>query len=135
MKAFSNFKIIALTVLFSLAFVTANAQNTKTKFKTNGIKPKATIEAAAKNVDGVRSASYDEDDKELTIEYDKAKTTPEKVRKAVLKVDRKQTTSSKTSAKKKTSKKKTQKNNSSKKTKKAKIKDAPDGVTLSNSSR
>jgi Cu(I)/Ag(I) efflux system membrane fusion protein len=47
---------------------------------------KTRIEEAAKKVAGVNSASWDSETKELTFNYDAAKTSPESISKAIAKV-------------------------------------------------
>lgn len=108
-------KKTVLALVAALTMTTAMAQRQQATFKTNGYESKANIEAAAKKVGGVKSAEYTSSNKQVKVVYDKSKTTPTKIRQAVLQVDKKPTTkkaiikkaatTKKTSTKKKSTKK------------------------------
>lgn len=67
----------------------ASAKVVKGSIKVNGYQSKDKIEKAAKNVQGVKKASYSEKTKKIDIQYNDEQTSPEKIRTAVLKVDKK----------------------------------------------
>ncbi len=72
----------------SLFFATVMmAQRDVATFKTNGYGTKDRIKKAAKAVDGVKSAEYSKSDKQVKVVYDKKRTSPHKIHKAVLAVD------------------------------------------------
>ena len=79
-----------ILTLVALATLTgAMANDKKVSFKVNGYESKAKIEAAAQKVSGVKKATYTEKSKTLAVQYDDQKTTADKVKRAVLQVDRK----------------------------------------------
>ena len=91
----------------SLFFATVMmAQRDVATFKTNGYGTKDRIEKAAKAVDGVKSAEYSKSDKQVKVVYDKKRTSPQKIRKAVMAVD--QAPASKTKKKRPTCQRKRQ---------------------------
>lgn len=72
----------------SLFFATVMmAQRDVATFKTNGYGTKNRIEKAAKAVDGVKSAEYSKSDKQVKVAYDKKRTSPHEIHKAVMAVD------------------------------------------------
>ena len=77
-----------LMTSLSLFFATVMmAQRDVATFKTNGYSTKDRIEKAAKAVDGVKSAEYSKSDKQVKVVYDKKRTSPQKIRKAVMAID------------------------------------------------
>lgn len=75
-----------MTLLAVVALsTTMQAKTVKTAFKVNGQCEmcEARIEKAAKKVDGVLSAQWNQKTKMLSLVYDNSKTTPKKVQKAV----------------------------------------------------
>ena len=79
-------KINLFLALFSLLFAVAVAGGLETiTIKTSAQcgSCKTRIESALKKVDGVKSAKLDLADKSVTVKYDAAVTTPEKIREAI----------------------------------------------------
>lgn len=77
-----------LMTSLSLFFATVMmAQRDVATFKANGYSTKDRIEKAAKAVDGVKSAEYSKGDRKVKVVYDKKRTSPQKIRKAVMAVD------------------------------------------------
>ena len=91
MKKFQSVTLLA--VLFTLfttvkMFAQTTAKTATVKIKTSAQCDdcKARIEKKVGAMDGVSKADLDVDSKVLTVEYDPAKTSPEKIRKVISKI-------------------------------------------------
>lgn len=83
-------KKLMLTLIAAITVMAASAKVVKTKIKVNGYKPKAKIENVAKEIKGVKAATYNEKNKSLNVSYENDIVKPSKIRAAVLKVDKKE---------------------------------------------
>lgn len=81
-------KNLIMTMVALLFIGTAEAKTVKTSFNVNGKCEmcETRIEKTAKGVAGVVAASWNQKTKMLTLIYDDKKTSPDKVKQALLKV-------------------------------------------------
>jgi len=82
-------KAIYLTLIVALMSITSVfGQNKTEKFKVYGNcgMCENRIEKAAKGVDGVTSANWDKETKQIIVEFDKSKTNLDAIHKAIVKV-------------------------------------------------
>jgi len=79
--------LVAGLLFFGMTSIFANdAKTEKIKVYGNCGMCKSRIEKAAKSVDGVTKATWDDTDAILTVTFDSTKTTPLKIEEAVAKV-------------------------------------------------
>lgn len=82
-------RILSLLVLMGISSITLFATPIKTeKIKVAGNcgMCETRIENAAQSVEGVTTADWDKESKQLTVSFDEAKTNVDKIQKAVVKV-------------------------------------------------
>ncbi len=81
-------KVLSLVTLFLVGAMSLFAQSKTEKFKVYGKcgMCKARIEKAAKSVEGVSSADWDKEAKQLEVVFDDTKTDVKKIQKAIAKV-------------------------------------------------
>ncbi|MGF1585182.1 MAG: heavy-metal-associated domain-containing protein [Bacteroidales bacterium] len=80
--------ILSLSMMFLFGTMTLFSQEKNEKFEVKGNcgMCEKTIETAAKSVEGVMSADWSQETKNLTLSYDESKTDVNKVQMAIAKV-------------------------------------------------
>jgi copper chaperone CopZ len=86
MKTKSMILVVGLLFFSMTSFFTMEAKTEKIKVYGNCGQCKTRIEKAAKSIAGVNKASWESKDEMLTVTYDPAKTTTQKIEEAVAKV-------------------------------------------------
>ncbi len=84
MRAMTMF--LALVLVVGVADAKGKVEYKECKFKTSACCPetKAKLEKGLKKAEGVKTAKVNSDEKTATIKYDPAKTTPDKLKAAIV---------------------------------------------------